>query len=157
MGKEEHLMRVRRRFRIMLGGAMLFALSLPLFALLTASAAPGPLQVEVYREPSNASAGAACADCSPTLLVQLTDAQGRLVNGADLRSVANMTAMDMGPLSFQPQQVGRGLYLLRLSFTMPGSWWVRLDARAPGHQQASQTLTFWVQKVQQVGNTYVQT
>ncbi len=139
-------MRVRRRFWLLLGVALLVALSLPLFALLAASHAPAPLHVAVYREPSSASKGSACQDCSLRLLVQLTDADGRLVDQADLRSVANMTSMNMGPLAFQPQRVGRGLYLVQLSFTMPGSWWVRLDARAPNHQQATQMLTFEIEQ-----------
>jgi hypothetical protein len=138
-------MRVRRRFWIVLGGAILFALSLPLFSLLTASQTPAPLHVEVYREPTYSSAGASCQDCAPRLLVQLTDAEGRLVDHVDLRSVADMTGMDMGPLAFQPQQIGHGLYVVQLAFTMPGAWWVRLDARAPDHQPSSQTLTFVVQ------------
>jgi hypothetical protein len=138
-------MRVRRRFWILLCGAILFVLSLPLFSLPAAPEAPAPLQVEVYREPANASAGAACKDCAPRLLVQFTDAAGRLVDHVDLRSVADMAGMDMGPLSFQPQQVGHGLYMVQLTFTMPGAWWVRLDARAPDHLQTSQTLTFVVQ------------
>ncbi len=141
-------MRVRLRFWILLGGAMLFALSLPLFALPAAPASPAALHVQVYREPANTSAGAACQGCAPRLLVQLTDDTGRLVDHADLRSVANMSAMEMEPLAFQPQQVGQGLYIVQLAFTMPGSWWVRLDARAPNHQQASQTLTFVVQGAQ---------
>ena len=91
-------------------------------------------------------------DCAPRLLVQLTDASGRLVDHADVQSVANMATMDMGPLAFQPQQVGHGLYIVQLSFTMPGAWWVRLDARAPNHQQASQTLNFLVQGTQHPGS-----
>jgi hypothetical protein len=145
-------MRVRRRFWILLGGVILFVLSLPLFSLPAAPQAPVPLHVEVYREPANASAGAACKDCAPRLLVQLTDVEGRLVDHVDLRSVADMAGMDMGPLAFQPQQVGHGLYIVQLAFTMPGAWWVRLDARAPNHQQASQTLTFVVQGTQTAGN-----
>ena len=145
-------MRVRKPFWALLGGAILFALSLPLVNLLTASQAPAPLHVAVYQEPSTAATGSACANCSLRLLVQLTDAEGRLVDQADLRSVANMAEMDMGPLAFQPQHVGQGLYMVQLSFNMPGSWWVRLEARAPNHQQASQTLTFRVQGAQQAGN-----
>ncbi len=137
--------RVRRRFWLLLGGAVLFALSLPLYALLEAVQTPAPLHVAVYREPASASASLACVDCSPRLLVQLTDAEGRLVDKADLRSVANMPAMAHGLLAFQPQKVGRGLYLVQLSFTMPGAWWVRLEARAPDHEEASETLTFWVE------------
>lgn len=138
-------MRARKPFWFLLGGTILFALALPLVNLLTAAQAPAPLHVAVYQEPAPASAGAACADCSRWLLVQLTDADGRLVDQANLRSIANMAEMDMGPLAFQPQRVGQGLYLVQLSFNMPGAWWVRLDARAPNHQQASQTLTFRVQ------------
>jgi hypothetical protein len=147
-------MHVRRRFWILLGAAVLFVLSLPVLSLLTTPHAPAPLHVEVYREPVDTSAGAVCRDCAQRLLVQLTDADGRLVDHADLRSVANMTGMDMGPLAFRPQQVGPGLYVVQLSFSMPGSWWVRLDVRTPDHQQASQTLTFWVQGAQQTPDTH---
>jgi hypothetical protein len=144
------MMRVRKGFWVVLGGAILLALSVPLFSLLAAAQTPAPLHVAVYREPSTPSAGSGCPDCSQRLLVQLTDADGRLVDHADLRSVANMTGMDMEPLAFQPQRVGQGLYLIQLAFTMPGAWWVRLDARAPDHQQASQTLTFLVQSLRQL-------
>ncbi len=149
-------MHVRRRFLVLLGGAIFFALSLPFvsFVLLShpaVSQAPRPIHVEVYREPSNSPEGAVSLSSPPTLLVQLVDADGRLVDHADLQTVANMPTMDMGPLAFQPQQVGHGLYVLRLSFTMPGAWWVRLDAQAPNHQKASQTLNFWVQDSPQSG------
>src|SRR5579863_9254167 len=111
-------MRVRRRFWILLGGAILFALGLPLFSALSAAPQPpAPLHVEVYREPASAASGTACTDCAPRLLVQLTDASGRLVDHANVQSVANMATMDMGPLAFQPQQVGHGLYIVQLSFT----------------------------------------
>ncbi len=144
-------MRARKPFWVLLGGAVLFALSLPLVTFLTVAQTPVPLHVAVYQEPATAAADAACSDCSLRLLVQLTDAEGRLVDQADLHSVANMAEMNMGPLAFQPQRVGQGLYVVQLSFNMPGSWWVRLEARAPNHQQASQTLTFRVQGAQQAG------
>lgn len=116
----------------------------------------GSLHVAVYREPADDADDAAFAGCSPRLLVQLTDAEGRLVDNTDLRSVADMAGMDMGPLAFRPQQVGQGLYVVQLSFSMPGSWWVRLDARAPNHQQASQTLTFLVQNIPQASSAEMQ-
>ena len=143
------MLRARRRFWVLLGGAILFALSLPLFSLLAVPPASTPLRVAVYQETPDATTGSACSDCSRRLLVQLTDADGRLIDQADLRSVANMTAMDMGPLAFQPRRIGQGLYLVQLAFNMPGSWWVRLDARAPNHQQVSETLTFLVQGARQ--------
>jgi hypothetical protein len=149
-------MRVRKRFWVLLGGAILFALSLPVLSLLTAPQASVPLHVAVYREPADDADDAACAGCSPRLLVQLTDAEGRLVDNTDLRSVADMAGMDMGPLAFRPQQVGQGLYVVQLSFSMPGSWWVRLDARAPNHQQASQTWTFLVQDIPQASSAEMQ-
>ncbi len=148
-------MRVRKRFWVMLGGAILFALSLPVLSLLKAPQTSVPLHVTVYREPATDADDAACTDCSPRLLVQLTDAEGRLVDNTDLRSVADMAGMDMGPLAFRPQQVGQGLYVVQLSFSMPGSWWVRLDARAPNHQQASQTLTFLVQDISQASSAEI--
>lgn len=144
------MLQIRRRFWIVLGGAVLLALSLPCFSLLASLQSPDPLHVEIYREPGNTSTGFPCGDCAPRLLVQLTDAEGRVVDHADLRSVANMTGMEMEPLAFSPQHIGRGLYLLQLVFSMPGSWWVRLDARAPDHQQTSQTLTFRVQSIDNV-------
>jgi hypothetical protein len=156
IGKEEQAMRVRKRFWVLLGGVVLFALSLPVLSLLTAAQTSVPLHVAVYREPADDADDAACTGCSPRLLVQLTDAQGQLVDKTDLRSVADMAGMSMGPLAFRPQQIGQGLYLVQLSFSMPGSWWVRLDARAPNHQQASQTLTFWVQNIPQASAAEIQ-
>jgi hypothetical protein len=136
------MLRVRRRFWMLFGSAVFFALGLVLLPLLTALQAPRSLQVTVYREPPG---NIVSLGRPPTLLVQLTDANGRLVDHANLEMVANMAAMDMGPLAFQPRRVGRGLYALNLSFSMPGSWWVRLDAQAPDYQKVSQTLTFLVQ------------
>lgn len=142
-------MRVRRRFWILLGGTILFVLSLPLFSLPAAPQAPAPLHVEVYREPSTAQGSAVSLSNPPVLLVQLTDANGLLVDHANLQTVASMPAMAHLPLYLSSKQVGHGLYMLDLSFSMPGYWSVRLDARAPDHQQASQTLTFVVQGAQQ--------
>lgn len=136
-------MRVRKPFWALFGGAVLFAFSLPLISLLAAPSS-APLHVAAYRVPSTTSTSSICSDCSMSLLVQLTDAEGRLIDQADLRSFANMTEMDMGPLAFQPKRIGPGLYSVQLSLSMPGSWWVRLEARAPNHQQTSQTLTFQV-------------
>lgn len=136
------MLRVRRRFWVIFGGAVFFALGLALLPFPAALQAPRQLQVVVYREPPGATVS---IHNPPTLLVQLVDTDGRLVDHANLQTAANMTAMDMGPLVFQPRQVGRGLYALDLAFSMPGSWWVRLDAQAPEYQEASQTLTFHVQ------------
>ncbi len=139
------MLRVRRRFWVLFGGAVFFALGLALLPLFTTLNTPRQLQVVVYREPSGDTVS---LRHPPTLLIQLVDSDGRLVDNANLQTAANMTGMDMGPLAFQPHQVGRGLYALDLSFNMPGSWWVRLDAQAPDYQKASQTLTFFVQDTQ---------
>ena len=144
------MLRVRRRFWILFGGAIFFALGLALLPLPAAPQSPRQLQVVVYREPPGDSIS---LHHPPTLLVQLVDTDGRLVDHASLQTAANMTAMDMGPLAFQPRQVGQGLYALDLSFNMPGSWWLRLDAQAPDYQKASQTLTFQVQDVTADGSS----
>lgn len=136
------MLQVRRRFWVIFGGAILFALGLALLPLPDALQSPHQLQVVVYREPPGATIS---LHHPPTLLIQLLDANGRLVDHASLQTAANMTGMDMGPLAFQPRQVGQGLYALDLSFSMPGSWWVRLDAQAPDYQANSQTLAFQVQ------------
>ena len=136
------MLRVRRRFWVLLGGAIFFALGLALLPLLAAPQAPRQLQVVVYREPSGNTIS---LHQPPTLLVQLVDTDGRLVDNANLQTIATMPAMDHLPLYLSPKQVGRGLYALDLSFSMPGYWSVLLDAQAPDYQQASQTLTFQVQ------------
>lgn len=138
---------VRKRFWVLFGGAVLLALLLPFLPFAPFHQAAGALHVQVYREPATASDNTVSMDSPPTLWVQLTDADGRLVDNADLQTVASMTTMDMGQLRFTPQRVGRGLYKLLLFFTMPGPWLVRLDAQAPQYAKASQQLSFWVQAV----------
>ncbi len=141
-------MMVRRRFWALFGGAVLVALALPLLPFAPFHPSAGPLHVQVYREPADAPENTVSLDSPPTLWVQLTDADGRLVDNANLQTFANMSTMDMGQMRFSPQRVGRGLYTLRLSFTMPGPWWVRLEAQAPQYEKASQQLHFWVQQYQ---------
>jgi hypothetical protein len=138
-------MYVRRRFWALYGGAVLLALLLPLLPFAPFHPVGGPLHVQVYREPAAASDNTVSPDSPTTLWVQLTNADGRLVDNADLQTVANMTTMDMGQLHFFVQRVSPGLYKLPLSFTMPGPWWVRLDAQAPQYAKTSEQIDFWVQ------------
>ncbi len=141
-------MYARKRFWVVFGGAVLLALLLPFLPFAPFHQEAGSLHVQVYREPATTSESTVSMESPPTLWVQLTDADGRLVDNADLQTVANMTTMDMGQVHFFPQRVGRGLYKLLLSFTMPGSWLVRLDAQAPQYEKTSQQLSFWVQAFQ---------
>ncbi|HEY7127637.1 MAG TPA: hypothetical protein VH540_27160 [Ktedonobacterales bacterium] len=141
-------MNVRKRFWVVFGGAVLLALLLPFLPFAPFHQATGSLHVQVYRESATAPDNTVSMESPPTLWVQLTDADGRLIDNADLQTVANMTTMDMGQLHFTPQRVGRGLYKLSLFFTMPGSWLVRLDAQAPQYEKTSQQLSFWVQAFQ---------
>jgi hypothetical protein len=128
---------------------VLLALLLPLLPLAPFRQSAGALHVLIYREPATPPGNTVSLASPPTLWVQLTDADGRLVENADLQTAANMTTMDMGQLHFIARRMGRGLYTLRLSFTMPGPWWVRLEAQAPQYEKASQQLSFWVQDMAQ--------
>jgi hypothetical protein len=143
-------MTIRRRFWVAFVGVMLVVLSFPLLSLLSASQAARPLRVLVYRQPPGTQQNTVALNRPQELWVQVIDADGKLVENADLQTVANMTTMDMGEMHFTAQRVGQGLYQVSLSFSMPGSWWVRLQAQAPQYQQASQQLTFWVQDIQQI-------
>jgi hypothetical protein len=140
-------MYVRRRFWVLFGCAVLLALLLPLLPFAPFRQPAGSLQVLIYREPTAPPGNTVSLSSPPTLWVQLTDGDGRLVDNAELQTVANMTTMDMGQLHFTAQRVGRGLYTLRLSFTMSGPWLVQLEAQAPQYEKASQQLSFWVQEL----------
>ena len=141
-------MYARKRFWALFDGAVLLALLLPFLPFAPFQQAAGALHVQVSRESATTQDDTVSMESPPTLWVQLTDADGRLVDNADLQTVANMTTMDMGQLHFTPQRVSQGLYKLLLFFTLPGSCLVRLDAQAPQYEKASQQLSFWVQAFQ---------
>jgi nitrogen fixation protein FixH len=141
-------MTIRRRFWALFGGAVLLVLMLPLLPFAPFHPTAGALHVQVYRETAISLNNTVSLENPPTLWVQVTDAEGRLVDHTNLQTVANMPTMDMGQVHFFARRVGRGLYKLPLSFSMPGPWWVRLEAQAPQYEKASRQIDFWVQEIQ---------
>src|SRR5690242_8525603 len=135
-------MTIRRRFWALFIGTMLVVFSLPLFAMLIGSQPIRSLRVVIAQQPPGSQGQTVTLHTPEVVLVQVTDTDGILVDNADLQTSANMSLMDMGVVHFQAQQIRQGLYRVNLSFTMPGSWWVRLEAQAPHYQKASQQLTF---------------
>ena len=96
---------------------------------LSATRAVGSYRLGLQNEPRQPRLG------DNTLLVELTDAQGRPVAGADVRVVVSMEAMgamprmeSVGKVSAQPG----GSYAARYNLGMMGEWDVSLDVAAKG-------------------------
>jgi hypothetical protein len=140
-------MTIRRRFWALFIAALLVVFSLPLFSIPSAAPPARPLRLLTSQPPAGAQAQVVTLNSPLVIFVQITDPYGTLVDNAALQSAANMPLMDMGSLHVTALRIHHGLYRLSLTFTMPGSWRVQLDARAPAYLHASQQLNFWVQAV----------
>ena len=69
-----------------------------------------------------------------TLIVTLTDAGGRLVDGAQLAVEANMSHAGMTPVNAVATGSQAGIYRVPLAWTMSGDWFVDVKFTLPDGQ-----------------------
>ena len=122
-------MRVRPFFWILLVGVCMGVLSL---AATVHILEPAHLQVQLAQQPT--------PQTPTTFLVQVTDAQGLAVDGAQISSQAWMTNMPMTTETISTTPEGRGTYLVCISLPMAGPWMVRVSMQAKGFVPLDQTL-----------------
>jgi RND family efflux transporter MFP subunit len=107
-------------------------------------AAAGPYRVEVTTDPAVIPVGRA------RLLLRLTDAAGKPVSGAQVRTLAKMPGMEMGEReeSALPQPGQQGIYVAPAQFAMAGGYTVTLRITGP---QGPATATVPLQTGQDTG------
>lgn len=96
-------------------------------ALAAVSGQIGPYRLEISTEPAVIPVGRA------RLRIDLKDAAGRPVEGAEIRSLVQMPQMPMGEkeLSAQPLSGQPGSYTMEASFGMAGSYGANISIRGP--------------------------
>jgi hypothetical protein len=66
------------------------------------------------------------------ITLNLADASGAPINGANVKLEGNMAHPGMGPVFGDATQIGPGEYAGALEFTMPGDWALGIHASLPG-------------------------
>jgi len=127
-------MRVRPFFWLFLSfvctGILAFAATVQILA-------PARLHVQLVQRP---------LPVTPTnLKVQVTDAQGMTVDGAQISSQAWMTNMNMSTDATSTRPLGQGTYLVQFRFSMAGPWMISVAIQATGFTPLRQTLFVQVQ------------
>jgi hypothetical protein len=82
-----------------------------------------------------------------TLKVQVTDAQGLTVDGAQITSQAWMTNMQMATDATSTTPEGQGIYLVQFRLSMVGPWIISVAMQATGFTPLRQTLFVQVQSM----------
>ena len=77
--------------------------------------------------------------------VQVTDAQGLTVDGAQISSQAWMTNMQMATDATSTTPEGQGTYLVQFRFSKAGPWMISIAMKATGFTPMRQTLFVKVQ------------
>jgi hypothetical protein len=123
-------MRVRPIFWLLL---LLCCASVLTLAALWPEEVPAVLQVRVAQQPPLRVGSA-------QLELRLTDPAGTPIDQAHILSTAWMPDMVMGPTPVQISAQGQGVYSVRIWFSMPGPWAIRVEAQAAGFLPQRQTL-----------------
>jgi len=127
-------MRVRPVFWLFL---VFVCLGILAFAATVQMLAPASLHVQVVQRPST--------ETPTTLKVQVTDAQGMTVDGAQISSRAWMTNMQMVTDATSTTGEGQGTYLVQIHLYMAGPWMISVTMQATGLAPMHQTLFVQVQ------------
>ena len=129
-------MRVRPFFWLFLAcvciGMLLFAATVQVLV-------PARLHVQLVQRP--------LPETPTTLKVQVTDAQGLTVDGAQISSQAWMTNMQMATVATSTTPEGQGIYLVQLRLSMAGPWMISVAMQATGFTPLRQTLFVQVQSM----------
>ncbi len=91
-----------------------------------AGAATGEMQMSLTTDPNPAQAGPI------KFIVELKDAQGQAVEGAQVSLSARHTGMSHGGIDGQLVEQGAGKYQATGSFSMAGAWHVDVEASKSG-------------------------
>ena len=107
------------------------------FAATVQTLAPARLHVQLVQSPT--------PEMPTTLKVQITDAQGLTVDGAQISSRAWMTNMQMVADATSTTGEGQGTYLVQIHLSMAGPWMITVTMQADGFTPMRQTLFVQVQ------------
>lgn len=80
------------------------------------------------------------AQASALLRLLLTDPEGTPIDQASVIPSVSMPTMPMQTQRISVQELGQGVYLARISFSMAGLWRIELLARADGFAPVRQSL-----------------
>jgi YtkA-like len=107
------------------------------FAATVQMLAPARLHVQLVQHP--------LPETPATLKVQVADAQGMTIDGAQISSQAWMTNMQMATGATSTRPLGRGSYLVQFRFSMAGPWMISVTMQATGFTPMRQTLFVRIQ------------
>lgn len=122
-------MRVRALFWVVLAAVCIGAITLAAVVSLRRAL---PMRARVDQ--------VSAAQASTLLRLLLTDPEGTPIEQAAVIPSVSMPAMSMQAQRASVQELGQGVYLARISFSMAGLWQVELLARADGFAPARQLL-----------------
>jgi len=107
-------------------------------------AAPKPGPTPAAPAPAKIAATMASAPKSGdnSLLINITDAQGKPVTGAAITTSVAMTSMDMGTTHPAVAEKGGGKYAATVNFSMAGPWRIKLKVTAPGQKPQTKAFDF---------------
>ena len=97
------------------------------------------LNLDMTIEPAQAAVGPS------RLIFSLTDAQGQLIDDAQLKVEGNMTHAGMVPVFAQAEPGQAGRYTVPFEWTMSGDWVVTVEVTLADGQQFSQQIPVTVQ------------
>lgn len=100
------------------------------------------LMIDLAVEPSPPAVGEA------TLIVTVTDADGKPVNGATVRAHGDMDHAGMEPVSGETATADAGVYRVPITWTMGGGWILDVTVSLPdGRGTATQRFELFVEAV----------
>jgi YtkA-like len=109
------------------------------FAATVQTLVPARVHVQLVQRPS--------IETPTTLKVQVTDAQGMTVDGAQISSRAWMTNMQMVTDATSTTGEGQGTYLVQIRLSMAGPWMISIAMQATGFTPMRQILFVQVQSM----------
>jgi hypothetical protein len=129
-------MRVRPFFWLFL---VFVCIGILAFAATVQTLVPARVHVQLVQRPT--------PETPTTFKVQVTDAQGMTVDGAQISSRAWMTNMQMVTDATSTTGEGQGTYLVQIRLSMAGPWMISIAMQATGFTPMRQTLLVQVQSM----------
>lgn len=123
-------MRIRPFFWIFLAAV---CASVVLFASLVSKNTPIPMHAYIDQI-------SATTTHSTFVRLRLTDPEGTPIDQAAITPHVSMLDMDMEPQQMRVQQLGEGMYLAQIRFSMPGAWKIEIAAHADGFDAVRQSI-----------------